>query len=156
VSHTYAATGTYTVTETVTDNAGATASASKAVTVTAAPGGDPDPSTPTLTSGAAKSGTSAAAGAFSYYKVAVPAGATKVVVNLTGPSCGVLGCNPDLDVYGRSGAKPTTATYGCAAATGSNTETCTLTNPSSGYAYVGVYTYSGSAGKAFTIKATVS
>ena len=156
VSHTYAAAGTYTVTLTVTDNAGATATASKPVTVTAPAGGDPDPATPTLTSGAATTGSSAAAGGFVYYKVAVPAGAKSVAITLTGPSCGLLSCNPDLDVYGRSGAKPTTAAYGCSSATGSNSESCTLTNPASGYAYVGVYTYSGSAGKAFTIKATVS
>ncbi|MDT7545114.1 MAG: hypothetical protein QOE99_1224 [Actinomycetota bacterium] len=157
VTHAYAAAGTYTATLTVTDNAGASSSTSKSVTVTApGGGGDPDPSTPTLTSGTAKTGSSAAAGAFVYYKVAVPAAAKSVAIALTGPSCGLISCNPDLDVYGRSGAKPTTTTYGCAAATGSNTESCTLTNPASGYAYVGVYTYSGSAGKAFTIKATVS
>jgi subtilisin family serine protease len=159
VSHTYAAAGTYTATLTVTDNGGATATTSKSVTVTAPAGGgggDPDPATPTLTSGTAKTGSSAAAGGWVYYKVAVPAGAKSVAIALTGPSCGLVGCSPDLDVYGRSGAKPTTATYGCAAATGSNTESCTLSNPTAGYAYVGVYTYSGSAGKAFTIKATVS
>jgi subtilisin family serine protease len=156
VSHPYAAAGTYTATLTVTDNGGATATTSKSVTVTAPAGGDPDPSTPTLTSGTAKSGSSAAAGGWVYYKVAVPAGKTSVAIALTGPSCSLISCNPDLDVYGRSGAKPTTTTYGCSSATGSNTESCTLSNPPSGYAYVGVYTYSGSAGKAFTIKATVS
>jgi hypothetical protein len=31
-----------------------------------------------------------------------------------------------------------------------------VSNPGAGYWYVGIYTYSGSAGKAFTIKATVS
>jgi PKD repeat protein len=154
VSHTYATAGTYSVTLTVTDTAGAKASSTASVTVAAT--SDPDPSTPTLTSGVARSGTSAAAGGFVYYKVAVPTGAKSVAISLTGPSCGLLGCNPDLDAYGRSGAKPTTTTYGCAAATGSNSETCTLSAPAAGYAYVGVYTYSGSAGKAFTVKATVS
>ena len=157
VSHTYAAAGSYTATLTVTDNAGASASTSRTVTVTApSSGGDPDPATPTLTSGTAASGSSAATGGFVYYKVAVPTGSTKVVIALTGPSCGLLGCNPDLDAYGRSGEKPTTTAYGCAAATGSNTETCTVSNPAAGYAYVGIYTYSGAAGKAFTVKATVS
>jgi subtilisin family serine protease len=156
-THTYATAGTYTATLTVTDKAGATATTTRSVTVTApGGGGDPDPATPTLTSGTAKTGSSAAAGGWVYYKVAVPAGKSSVAIALTGPSCGLLSCNPDLDVYGRNGAKPTTTTYGCAAATGSNTESCTLSNPPSGYAYIGVYTYSGSAGKAFTIKATVS
>jgi subtilisin family serine protease len=154
-THTYAAAGTYTVTLTATDNAGATSSTSRALTVTAA-GGDPDPGTPTLTSGTAAAGKSAASGGFVYYKVLVPTGARQVKLDLTGPSCGLLSCNPDLDLYGRAAAKPTTATYGCAAATGSNAETCTLTNPAAGYVYVGVYTYSGNAGASFTVKATVT
>ena len=142
---------------TVTDRLVVAVAPALSVTVTApGGGGDPDPSTPTLTSGTAKTGSSAAAGGWVYYTVAVPAGTTSVAIALTGPACGLLSCNPDLDVYGRNGAKPTTATYGCSSATGSNTESCTLSNPPSGYAYVGVYTYSGSAGKAFTIKATVS
>jgi serine protease len=156
-AHTYAAAGTYNVTLTVTDNGGATASTTKAVTVTAAGGGgDPDPATPTLTSGTAKSGTSAASGGFVYYKVLVPAGSHQVKLDLTGPACGLLGCNPDLDLFGRAGAKPTTTTFGCSAETGSNTETCTLANPAAGYVYVGVYTYSGSAGATFSVKATVT
>jgi subtilisin family serine protease len=154
-AHTYAAAGTYNVTLTVTDNAGATASTTKAVTVTAA-GGDPDPGTPTLTSGTAATGQSAAAGGFKYYKVLVPSGARQVRLDLTGPACGLLSCNPDLDLFGRAGAKPTTTTFGCSAETGSSTETCTLSSPPAGYVYVGVYTYSGSAGANLTVKATVT
>ena len=155
VSHTYTASGTYTVTLTVTDNGGATATKSAPVTVTVAGGGDPDPSTPNLTSGVAKSDTTGAAGTFKYYKVAVTAGRT-VALNVTGPSCGLLSCPADLDLYGRNGAKPTTSTYTCSAATGSSTESCTITNAPAGYVYVGIYVYSGSAGKAYTVKATVS
>jgi PKD repeat protein len=154
-SHTYATGGTYTVTLTVTDNGGATATTSHSVSVTAA-GGDPDPSTPTLTSGVATSGSAPATGAFKYYKVAIPAGASQVKLDLTGPACGLLSCNPDLDLYGRNGAKPTTTTYNCSSATGSNTETCTITSPPAGYVYVGVYKYSGSSSGNFTVKATVT
>jgi subtilisin family serine protease len=154
-SHTYAAGGTYTVTLTVTDNAGATGSTSKSITVTA-PGGDPDPSTPTLTSGVATTGSSPATGAFKYYKVAIPSGASQVKLDLTGPACGLLSCNPDLDLYGRNGAKPTTTTYNCSSATASNTETCTITSPPAGYVYVGIYKYSGSNSGNFTVKATVT
>ena len=155
VSHTYTASGTYTVTETVTDNGGATASASQPVTVTVAGGGDPDPSTPNLTSGVAKSDTTGASGTFKYYKIAVTAGRT-VTLATTGPSCGLLSCPADIDLYGRNGAKPTTATYTCSAATGSSNETCTISNAPAGYVYVGVYVYSGSAGQSYTVKATVS
>jgi subtilisin family serine protease len=90
-SHTYATAGTYTVTLTVTDAGGATNSTSKTVTVGSTT--DPDPATPTLTNGVAKSGTSAAAGGFVYYKIAVPAGTSKLTIALTGPSCGLLGCS---------------------------------------------------------------
>jgi serine protease len=155
VSHTYTASGTYTVTETVTDNGGASASTSAPVTVTVAGGGDPDPSTPTLTSGLARSDTTGASGSWKYYKISVTAGRT-VALATTGPSCGLLSCPADIDLYGRNGSKPTTATYTCSAATGSSNETCTITNAPAGWVYVGVYVYSGSAGKSYTVKATVT
>jgi serine protease len=155
VSHTYSASGTYTVTLTVTDNGGATASKTGTVTVTVAGGGDPDPSTPNLTSGVARSDTTGAAGTWKYYKIAVTAGRT-VALTTTGPSCGLLSCPADIDLYGRNGAKPTTSTYACAATTGSSNESCTITNAPAGYVYVGVYVYSGSAGQSYTVKATVS
>jgi subtilisin family serine protease len=157
VSHTYAAAGTYTATLTVTDNTGGTGSTSSAVTVTAAGGGgDPDPATPTLTSGTAKSDTNGAAGTWKYYKVAVPTAGRTVALTMTGPSCGLLSCAADLDLYGRNGAKPTTSTYTCASAASATTESCTISGAPAGYVYVGVYVYSGTAGKAYTVKATVS
>ena len=57
----------------------------------------------------AKSGSSAAtSGTWQYYKIAVPAGKSKLTVNLTtSQSCGLLGCSPDLDLYVRKAAKPT-------------------------------------------------
>jgi subtilisin family serine protease len=155
VSHTYAASGTYTVTETVTDNGGATASATSTVSVTVAGGGDPDPATPTLTSGVAKSDTTGASGTWKYYKISVTAGRT-VTLATTGPSCGLLFCTADIDLYGRNGSKPTASSYSCSAATGSSNETCTISNAPAGWVYVGVYLYSGSAGQSYTVKATVS
>ena len=79
-----------------------------------------------------------------------------VKLDLTGPACGLLSCNPDLDLYGRNGSKPTTTAYNCSAATGSSTETCTISAPPAGYVYVGVYKYSGSKSGNFTVKATVT
>ncbi|MCU1586559.1 MAG: putative subtilase-family protease [Frankiales bacterium] len=155
VTHTYAAAGTYTVTETVTDNGGLTATASHSVAVSAGTSTDPDPSTPTLTSGVAKSGTSGAKGSWQYYKVQVPAAGKSVALSLTGPACGLLSCPADLDLYGRNGAKPTTATYDCASASSAATESCSITGAPAGWTYVGVYVYSGS-NAAYTVKATVS
>jgi hypothetical protein len=136
----------------------ATASPTVAPSPTATPtaGTDPDPATPNLTSGVATSGTSAAKGGYVYYKISVPAGATSLALNLTGPACGLLTCDPDLDLLTKLGAKPTTASKDASSETGSNTENVTVSNPGAGYWYVGIYTYSGTKTGAFSIKATVS
>ena len=152
-SHAYATGGTYTVTLTVTDNLGATGTTSQSVTVSS--GGDPDPSTPTLANGVASSGTSGASGSWQYYKIQVPSGKTQLQVVLSSSqSCGLLSCNPDLDLYVRQGAKPTTSAYGCSPQTSTSSETCTLASPAADWWYVGVYVYSGSSALVYTIKAT--
>jgi serine protease len=118
---------------------------------------DPDPTTPTLTSGVGTTGTTAAtSGTWNYYKIQVPAGKSQLKVTLAGPSCGLLGCSPDLDLYVKAAAKPTTASYDGSSATGSNSETVTITSPSAAWYYVGVYVYSGSSSVSFTVTATVS
>ena len=152
-TRTFAAAGTYTVSLTVTDDKGATGNTSQAVTVSA-PSGDPDPGTPNLTNGVAKSDTNGAKGTWKYYKIQVPAGRSSLKVELTGPSCGVLGCDPDLDLYVRSGAKPTATAYNCRVYTSSSSGTCTISSPASGYWYVGVHVYAGSAVKSYSVKAT--
>jgi PKD repeat protein len=154
-SHTYATAGTFTVTLTVTDNGGATASTSQSITVTS---GDPDPSTPNLTNGAGTQGRSApTAGTWQYYKIQVPTGKTQLVVRLTSSqSCGLLGCNPDLDLYVRNGVKPTTSAYDGSSIGSTSTETVTINNPAAAYWYVGVYVYSGSTALNYTITATYS
>jgi len=146
-----------------TPTATASPSPSPSATATATPtptptstGTDPDPATPNLTSGVAKSGTSAAKGGYVYYKISVPAGATQLALNLTGPACGLVSCNPDLDLLTKLGAKPTTASKDASSETGSNTENVTVANPGAGWWYVGIYTYSGTTTGSFTIKATVS
>jgi PKD repeat protein len=154
-SHTYATAGTYTVALTVTDNGGATGTTNQSVSVTST---DPDPSTPNLTNGVATQATSSAtSGSWQYYKIQVPTGKSSLVVNLTSSqSCGLLGCNPDLDLYVRNGAKPTTSTYNGAGTGSTSTETVTISNPGAAYWYVGVYVYSGNRSLAYSIKATYS
>ena len=75
---------------------------------------------------------------------------------VAGPSCGLLSCPADLDLFGRRAAKPTTTVHDCSAETGSSTETCTINAPAGDWYYVGVYTYSGSANQSFTVKATIT
>jgi hypothetical protein len=136
----------------VTDNAGASNTTSKAVTV--APSGDPDPSTPNLANGVATSDTNGAAGTWKYYKIQVPAGRSSLKVDLTSPACALTGCNPDLDLYVRQGAKPTEASYACRHYTGASTGSCTVTNPAADWWYVGVHVYSGTTSKSYTVRAT--
>ena len=120
--------------------------------------GDPDPATPNLTSGTPKTGTSAATGGYSYTKILVPAGKSQLKVAMSGPSCGTLNlsCNPDLDLYLKAGAKPTTTVSDGSSASTGNAETVTITSPAAAYWYVGVYTYSGTTTAGYTVTATVS
>jgi serine protease len=150
-SHTYAAAGTYTVALTVTDNGGATSSTSQSVTLTSGGGGDPDPSTPNLSNGVDQP-VSIAANQERFYKIQVPAGKSQLQVTMTGPSCGLLSCSLDADLYDRLGSKPTDTAYDCRPYTQGNAETCTHANPAAGWWYVRVDGYSGSG--TVTIKAT--
>ncbi len=150
-SHTYAAAGTYTVTLTVTDDDGAQDSTSQDVSVTSDE--DPDPGTPTLENGVARSDSIQGQGSWKYYKIFVPAGESSLTATLDGNvSCSLLfGCNPDLDLYVRRGAKPTTTAYDCRGYTNSSDESCTVSNPASDWYYIGVRVYSGSNSGSYTI-----
>jgi hypothetical protein len=136
----------------VTDDDGASGNTSKAVTVSAP--SDPDPSTPTLSNGVAKSDTNGAAGTWKYYKIQVPAGRPSLQVDMTGAACGLIGCDPDLDLYVRQGAKPTETAYACRHYTGASTGSCTVSNPAADWWYIGVHVYSGSTSKSYSVKAT--
>ena len=152
-SKTYAAAGTYTVSLTVTDNNGATGSTSKSVTVssggTSPCGADPNTSIPNLTNGVSTAGTAASTTVrWKDYKICVPSGRPSLRSDLDGTA-------GDIDLYVRYNALPTTFSYNCRSITSTADETCTVTNPSSGWWYVSVYTYnSAGAGTAFSIKAT--
>ncbi|HET6398312.1 MAG TPA: pre-peptidase C-terminal domain-containing protein, partial [Candidatus Thermoplasmatota archaeon] len=150
-SHTYASGGTYTVTLTVSDGNGGSASASQQVTVTAP--ADPDPSTPNLDSGVPQSVT-VSAGQEKFYKIQVPAGSSQLKVEMSGPSCGLLNCPLDADLYTRHNTKPTNSAYDCRPFLTGNAETCTHTGPAAGWWYVRVHGYSGSG--TVGIKATVT
>lgn len=153
-SHTYAAAGTYTVTLTVTDNGGATAATSQSVTVTSP--GDPDPGATTLTNGVARSATNGATGTWQYYKIQVPAGKTQLQFVLDGQACGLITCNPDLDLYVRQGARPTSSAWSCSPQEGDSDETCTQANPAADWWYAGIYVFGGGSAKTYTLKATYS
>jgi serine protease len=154
-SHAYAAAGTYSVALTVNDGRGGTSTATQSVTVTSGGStGDPDPSTPNLTSGQQVSVSLTGAGQQKFFKISVPAGKSQLQVAMTGPSCGVLSCAFDADLYTRYAARPTDTTYACRPYASGSNETCTHASPTSGYWYVRVYDYTGSG--TVTLKATIS
>lgn len=143
------AAGTYTVTP---SKSGCTFSpASSSVTITSANvtanftatcgSGDTQ-----LTSGVALTGQSVAVGAWKYYYITVPAGAT----NLTFATTAATG---DVDIYTQINAKPTLSAYICRPYTGSGNEVCSATNPASGTWWLGV---NGYAAGSYTVTATVT
>lgn len=99
-----------------------------------------------LTSGVALSGQSVAQGAWKYYYINVPAGAS----NLTFATTGASG---DVDIYTQFNAKPTSSSYICRPYTASGNETCSAANPSTGTWWLGVYGY---AAGSYTVTATVT
>ena len=98
-----------------------------------------------LTSGVTLTGQSVAAGAWKYYYIDVPSGATSLTMATTGAT-------GDVDIYTQFNAKPTTSSYGCRPYTSSGNETCTATSPSAGRWYLGVYGY---AAGSYSVTATV-
>ncbi|MEA2236613.1 MAG: hypothetical protein QOC81_1337 [Thermoanaerobaculia bacterium] len=99
-----------------------------------------------LTSGVPVTGQSVAMGAWKYYYITVPPGAT----NLTFTTTAATG---DVDIYTQFNAKPTSSTYICRPYTSSGNETCSATNPSSGTWWLGV---NGYAAGSFTVTGTVT
>lgn len=99
-----------------------------------------------LTSGVALTGQSVTQGAWKYFYITVPSGAT----NLTLATTGATG---DVDIYTQSGAKPTSSSYVCRPYASSGNETCSATNPAAGTWWLGVYGY---AAGSFTVTGTVT
>jgi hypothetical protein len=99
-----------------------------------------------LTSGVALTGQSVALGAWKYYYISVPAGATNLTFATTAATA-------DVDIYTQVNAKPTSSAYICRPYTSSGNETCSATNPASGTWWLGV---NGYAAGSYTVTATVT
>ncbi len=97
-----------------------------------------------LTNGVPLSGQSVSQGAWKYYYITVPSGATSLEFKTTNAS-------GDVDLYTQFNAKPTSSSYLCRPYSSSGNETCTHSNPSAGTWWAGVYGY---AAGSYTITAT--
>ncbi|HEY8683953.1 MAG TPA: pre-peptidase C-terminal domain-containing protein [Rhodanobacter sp.] len=110
-------------------------------------GGGGGGTTTDLQNGTPVTGLSGAASATLAYKITVPAGATNLVVAMSGGT-------GDADLYTKFGAAPTTTVYDCRPYVSGNAETCTVAAPQAGVYYINVRGYSAFTG--ITLKASYS
>lgn len=144
--HTYAADGTYTVTLTVDDGNGASDQSSQSVTVSAPPpptGCTDNGDGVTVIESGAEYQASVSSGQWAYGKICVTDGDDLSVI-MQGPSCGLFGCSFDADLYVNRGSAPTASDYDCRPYQSGSDESCSLSNLSAGWVYIGVHAYSGS------------
>ncbi len=112
--------GSSTFTVQVTDEAAATHS--RAFTIVVA-------EIQSLTSGEAVTGINGEAESVRYYAIEVPAGATELIVAISGGT-------GDADLYVRSALLPELYAYDCRPLREGNAETCTFTQPAAGHWYI--------------------
>ena len=105
-------------------------------------------SLPILASGVGTAAASSGArGTFVIYKVIVPAGTTKLEVELSGGS-------GDADMFIRFGAKPTDEVFDDVSGAAGNDENITITNPQAGTWFLGVMVWDAYAGATLTATLT--
>ncbi|WP_224360302.1 M20/M25/M40 family metallo-hydrolase [Hyalangium versicolor] len=92
----------------------------------------------TLTNGVESAQYSGAKSSMTCWTLTVPSGKTSLVFNTAGKTSNT----GDSDLYVRFNAEPTTGTYNCKSEGSTNTESCSVTNPSAGTWYACSYGYS--------------
>ncbi|HEX5306006.1 MAG TPA: pre-peptidase C-terminal domain-containing protein [Dyella sp.] len=110
-------------------------------------GGGTGGGTTALSNGVALTGQAAATGADLNYTVAVPTGASNLVISISGGT-------GDADLYTKFGSAPTLSSYDCRPYVAGNSESCSVASPSAGTYYVKVHGYSAFSG--VTVKASWS
>ncbi|MCX7513906.1 M4 family metallopeptidase [Frateuria sp. STR12] len=98
-------------------------------------GGGGGGGTTALQNGVPVSGVSGSSGADNDFSIAVPAGATNLVMSISGGS-------GDADLYTRFGSAPTTSSYDCRPYKSGNSESCSVASPQAGTYYIKVHGYS--------------
>jgi pseudolysin/vibriolysin len=102
-------------------------------------GGGGDSTGGALTKGVAMTDQHAATGHSVNYTIAVPSGATNLVISTSGGS-------GDSDLYVKFGSAPTDSSYDCRPYKNGNAESCTFASPSAGTYYVRTKAYSAFSG----------
>lgn len=110
-------------------------------------GGGGGGGTTELQNNVAVTGVSAATGADNDYFVTVPAGATNLVMSISGGT-------GDADLYTKAGSAPTTSSYDCRPYKNGNSESCSVASPVAGKYYLKVHGYAAYSG--VTVKASYS
>jgi pseudolysin/vibriolysin len=98
-----------------------------------------------LQNNVAVTGVSGASGADNDFFIKVPAGASNLVMSISGGS-------GDADLYTKFGSAPTTSSYDCRPYKSGNNESCTVASPQAGTYYLKVHGYSAYSG--VTVKAS--
>ena len=92
-------------------------------------------------------GAAAATGGDNDYFITVPAGASNLVMSISGGT-------GDADLYTKAGSAPTTSSYDCRPYKAGNAESCTVAAPVAGKYYLKVHAYAAYSG--VTVKASYS
>jgi hypothetical protein len=108
-------------------------------------GGGGGGGTTELQNNVAVGGVSAATGADKDYFITVPAGATNLVMSISGGT-------GDADLYTKAGSAPTTSSYDCRPYLNGNNESCTVASPVAGRYYIKAHAYAAYSG--MTVKAS--
>jgi pseudolysin/vibriolysin len=108
-------------------------------------GGDGGGDTSELQNNVGVTGVSGASGADNDYFITVPAGATNLVMSISGGT-------GDADLYTKAGSAPTTSSYDCRPYKTGNSESCSVASPVAGKYYIKVHGYTAYSG--VTVKAS--
>jgi len=134
-----AACGVETAAEDLGYGAAAVTAAFAAVDVSCDGGGGGGSTGGPLTKGVPMTNQSASTGTSVNYTIAVPSGASNLVVSISGGS-------GDADLYVKAGSAPTDTSYDCRPYKSGNSESCTFASPTAGTYYVRVKAYSAFSG----------
>ncbi|MEO0324434.1 MAG: pre-peptidase C-terminal domain-containing protein, partial [Myxococcota bacterium] len=97
-----------------------------------------------LANGELRTGLEGTTGSWERFEIAVPSGASNLVVTISGGS-------GDADLYLRAGSEPSTTSYDCRPYLSGNAETCTVVRPAATTYHIGVRAYRSFAGTSLRV-----